>query len=46
VEWRSQGAASADTPDPDYRAGAWKGPYHTGRAMMEAARRLSILEAG
>lgn len=29
-------------PDPGfYKAGFWKGPYHNGRAMMEAARLLS-----
>lgn len=48
-EWRWLGAAGADAgdagPNTHYRAGAWKGPYHNGRAMMESARRLSALEA-
>lgn len=46
MEWRARGASHEHQPDADCRAGAWKGPYHTGRAMMEAARRLSVLEAG
>jgi len=29
---------------PPYKAGFWKGPYHNGRAMIEAARLLAVLE--
>lgn len=33
------------TAGPDvYKAGFWKGPYHNGRAMLEAAERLRSLE--
>jgi len=28
-----------------YKAGAWKGPYHNGRAMLEATQHLAQLEA-
>ena len=32
-------------PDPGhYKAGFWKGPYHNGRAMIEAARLLRRLQ--
>jgi mannobiose 2-epimerase len=30
---------------PPYKAGFWKGPYHNGRAMIEAARLLVALES-
>lgn len=41
-EWRWH--SSLDTADAgrDYKAGFWKGPYHNGRAMIEAARQLSL----
>jgi mannobiose 2-epimerase len=29
---------------PEYKAGFWKGPYHNGRAMMEAAELLRHIE--
>ena len=28
-----------------YKAGFWKGPYHNGRAMIEAARHLAAMES-
>lgn len=37
-----------DTPSADraYKAGFWKGPYHNGRAMLEASARLRALLEG
>ena len=32
-------------PSPRYLAGAWKGPYHNGRALMECTTRLQSMSA-
>jgi len=39
-EWHWQHPAG---PVPHYKAGFWKGPYHNGRAMLEACRRFDAL---
>jgi len=41
-EWRWH--STLDVPDGsrDYKAGFWKGPYHNGRAMIEAAKLLGV----
>ncbi len=39
-EWYSHPPAEQPRGEMDYKAGAWKGPYHNGRAMIEACRLL------
>jgi len=39
-EWRWQFPVAGQ---PHYLAGFWKGPYHNGRAMLEACRRCAAL---
>lgn len=42
-EWRALSALDPPANPPEPQAGAWKCPYHTGRAMMEMERRASAL---
>ena len=39
-EWRWHSTLDAPDGSRDYKAGFWKGPYHNGRAMIEAAKLL------
>lgn len=39
-EWRWHSSLDTAADDRDYKAGFWKGPYHNGRAMIEAAKQL------
>jgi mannobiose 2-epimerase len=43
-EWTWSAKRDAHSTAPDYKAGFWKGPYHNGRAMMEAADLLLKIE--
>lgn len=42
-EWRWQSPVSHSGGTEHYQAGFWKGPYHNGRAMLEACRRFDAL---
>ncbi|WP_232305559.1 AGE family epimerase/isomerase [Gilvimarinus polysaccharolyticus] len=39
-EWRWRSTLDAPDGSRNYKAGFWKGPYHNGRAMIEAAKLL------
>lgn len=43
-EWTWSAKRDTHSKAPQYKAGFWKGPYHNGRAMMEAAELLSHIE--
>lgn len=42
-EWRWHSTLDAPDRARNYKAGFWKGPYHNGRAMIEAAKLLTAL---
>ena len=44
-EWFWWPPGEAGDQPPAYKGGFWKGPYHNGRAMIEAARLLAALES-
>ncbi|HEY7884777.1 MAG TPA: AGE family epimerase/isomerase, partial [Cellvibrionaceae bacterium] len=41
-EWLWHSTLDEPDGDRDYKVGFWKGPYHNGRAMIEAARLLAV----
>lgn len=41
-EWLWHSSLDEPDSDRDYKVGFWKGPYHNGRAMIEAARLLAV----
>ena len=43
-EWHWLSTAQQHGSSYNYKAGPWKGPYHNGRAMIEACRRLARLQ--
>lgn len=41
--WFARSAEEANNTPLTYKAGAWKAPYHNGRAMLEMTRRLKFI---